>query len=132
MDAKEAQKQYDLQWTALNKKLEVFKLSGDKRAIKGIRQELSALSVKYIDRKNTDEDLENPYPECVKLAAIAPISQEIGHFLEKSNFALCTYAEENGRGWVPTYKSIELLLAEHFDIDMKLVEKERQHMLDNL
>ena len=132
MDPAEAQRKYDEEWEPLNAEFQATKLSGDQRTIKALRQRLSALSVKYIDRKNKDEHLENPYPECSKLAAIAPISQELGRFLDEGNYALCTYSEEGDRGWIPTNKNIETLLGEHFDIDMKLVEEERQQLLDSL
>ena len=133
MKPEEAQIKYDQEWPALNKEKEIVTLSGDKKAIKKVRQKLTALSIKYEDR-HIKPEVKEPYPECVKLAAIAPLSQEIGNFLDESEYVLCTYEkiDEHISRYVPVHKDIQTMLAKHFDINMKLVEQERQHILDNL
>ena len=130
MDPKVAQKKYDEEWKPLNAELDVVRLTGDRLVIKSIRQRLSALSIKYKDRLIKPE-VEELYPECVKLAAIAPLSQQIGEFLSESDYILCKWCDLRA-GYHPVTPNVQTMLAEHFDIDMELVEKERQHILDNL
>lgn len=67
------------------------------------------------------------YPECEKLQETAWLSQAIGEFLDWAE------NEKNYRFWnsdgTPLHYSIEKILADYFDIDLKKVEKERQKIL---
>ena len=71
------------------------------------------------------------YPECEKLAKVAPQSQTLEEFLEW----LCTvkglvlFSEEK---MIRRYDTTESLLAEFFDIDMTKVVKERRQMIVDL
>ena len=70
------------------------------------------------------------YPEHAKLNAVADKSQAIGEFIEHAGFILC---EPTGRElipYAPVGKSINELLADYFEIDLKVIEKEKRAMLD--
>lgn len=76
-------------------------------------------------------------PECEKLVAVAPKSQAVGEFLEwlisEKEIFLCKQTEsweEYGDQFVVIRENREKLLAEFFDIDLVVVEKERQALLD--
>ena len=71
------------------------------------------------------------YTECKKLSAIAPLSQQMAEFLAEGEYILCKWCDLR-QGYHPVTPNIQTMLAEHFDIDMKKVEEERQHMLANL
>lgn len=71
------------------------------------------------------------YPEHVKLHSVKDQSQAIGEFVdwltESKGLTLCRrdpYGE-----LIPTNVSLELLLGEHFGIDMKAIEVEKRDML---
>lgn len=66
------------------------------------------------------------------MLAVADQSQAIGDFLYASGFVLAEYrAIDNYREpqLVPVNTSIEQILADWFDIDLKKVEQERRAML---
>ncbi len=68
------------------------------------------------------------YPECEKLAEVAPQSQIIGEFLEWLSVTKeISFVDRRIR-----YDTTESLLAEFFDIDMEKVEKERSQMIADL
>ena len=73
----------------------------------------------------------NDYPECEKLAKIAPLSQQMGEFLMESNYVLCKWCDLR-KGYHPVTPDIQTMLAEHFEIDMHKVEEERRAMLEAL
>jgi len=71
-------------------------------------------------------------PELDRLSAISEKSHIIGGFLEWlcEDHTICVW-DEPGE-YFPTHKSIEKLLAEYFNIDLKKVEKEKSALLDTL
>jgi len=85
------------------------------------------------------------YPEHEKLSAIQDKSQIVGEFLDwlqgEKGYSVCSFQEqgysvegslvEEGL-FKPTCKSIESLLAEFFKIDLKLIEKEKIRMLQEM
>jgi len=75
------------------------------------------------------------YPECEKLAAIAPQSQRIGDFIawlrEEKQIILGHYNREQ-EYMTPAQFNIEKLLAEFFEINLDMIEKEKQEILENL
>ena len=81
---------------------------------------------------------EEKYPECTKLASIAPVSQKIGEFLDwwmsNENRILAEGYRDYGdiRAWFPTRRSLEVILAEFFEIDLEKVEAEKRVMLDEI
>lgn len=73
-------------------------------------------------------------PECDKLVRVAPLSQEIGHFLDwlqEQGIQLCDWSDEDEQ-YVHHYEPFALLLARYFDVDMNKVDRERQQILDAL
>lgn len=90
------------------------------------------------------------YPECDKLRSVAPVSNEIGSFLDwlRDEYAVVLgkwVAEEDRFGRVkrdrdgdalhvlaPAPFGLERLLAEYFEIDLDKVETERRQILEDL
>lgn len=72
------------------------------------------------------------YPELDKMTAVKGESQIIGAFLDwlinDKDRAICV--EERGE-YVPHYMSIEQRLAEYFEIDLELVERDRSRYLED-
>lgn len=82
------------------------------------------------------ETLTKPYPptpELNKMKAVQVKSQAIGEFLDlfcrEKGYVLCVLS---GDRYFLVGKSIEKLLAEHFEIDLKKVEQERRAILDHI
>lgn len=76
---------------------------------------------------------EPKYPEHVKLGAVKNESQIIGEFLEALPQMGLTLVDAEGDGFgrlLGTRRSIQDILAQHFGIDLKEIEREKQHMLD--
>jgi hypothetical protein len=80
------------------------------------------------------------YPEHEKLKAISEESQVIGNFLDHCGYTLCDLGRsddfggprvDQGRYW-PIHKSISDILAEYFDIDLKVIDKEKRQMLEHM
>lgn len=75
------------------------------------------------------------YPECEKMAAIKDKSQVIGEFIEwmrdTQEFEICIFSGYS-KEYIPIGMTIEILLSKFFDIDLKKVEEERRHILDEL
>lgn len=91
------------------------------------------------------------YPECEKLAKVAPISNRMGEFLDwlrEQGISLVKWqdgvtdihrlvtaisgkdqGDEPDRGYIPLREDNEHLLARFFDIDLDRVEQERREML---
>jgi len=80
---------------------------------------------------NETEDLIHgvSMPESNKMLKIIDKSQLCGEFLEwlQQRYTLCTVDE---RGFCPGYVSVQNLLAEFFDIDLKKVDAEKAALLD--
>ena len=74
------------------------------------------------------------YPECEKLKAVSDKSQEIGAFLDwlqsQKKVVLATYLPTDDL--MPMRFSMEELLAEYYEVDLKKVEKERRAILKAL
>lgn len=70
--------------------------------------------------------------ELDKMHGVTPRSQPIGEFLEWLSYKGIVLAKyEDGATWPrPIYDTIEQLLAEHFEIDLKKIEQERRALLD--
>lgn len=66
-------------------------------------------------------------PELDKMHEVHDRSQTIGEFLDTSGYVLAEYDKYDEL--VPTSKSIEQILAEHFGIDLNKVEQERRTLL---
>lgn len=89
-----------------------------------------------------------PTPETDKMIAVKDQSQAIGEFLEwldEKGWWICRSAtqedtrdDEGERTGIregdllPIYKSIEILLAEYFNIDLKKAEQEKRALLESL
>lgn len=79
------------------------------------------------------------YPEHEKLAAVQNKSQAIGEFLDslrERGIQLCEVYKREGRGYprdgeyTPITRSLEALLADFFEIDLKKLGAEKDAMLD--
>ncbi len=72
-------------------------------------------------------------PECDKLVKIAPQSNVIGEFLDwlesEKEIILAIYDDDE---LFPDNENKESLLAEFFEIDLNLIEKERQALLEHI
>lgn len=76
------------------------------------------------------------FPHLAKMQAVTCDSQKLGHFIEwlgEQGLTICKI-HSGGRfeRYVPNQDSIEVLLAKHFEIDLKGVEKERQSILNDI
>ncbi len=81
------------------------------------------------------------YPEHEKMKAINKMSQAIGEFLLNINiqkgYMLAYYPEPKEDDdrldcLVPVYETGNKILADYFNIDLDLIEKEKLQMLDEL
>lgn len=76
------------------------------------------------------------YPEHEKMKAVEGKSQSIGYFidtLQEKGMFICKFLSDEGPHgglYIPQTQSIEQLLAEHFEIDLKVIEQEKQAMLE--
>ncbi|QGZ16778.1 hypothetical protein PBI_DEWDROP_131 [Microbacterium phage Dewdrop] len=85
-------------------------------------------------------DIATEYPEHEKLKAISGKSQEIGQFLEwmqsEKGYQVGIFGDadsgENPDRLYPTYLNIQELLADYFEIDLKVIEQEKRAMLDSI
>jgi len=73
------------------------------------------------------------FPQLAKMQAVQEQSQSIGEFIEwlgENGMTICT-SEDGLRGtnFYPVMKSSEALLAQHFNIDLNAVERERRAVL---
>ncbi len=79
--------------------------------------------------------MSDEYPECEKMALVRDESQTIGGFLEWASEQGWEFVDNNNIGHyrmpMPVNKPIEQILAQYFEIDLELVEKEKQQILDN-
>lgn len=77
------------------------------------------------------------YPEHEKLSKVSDESQTIGTFLDLSGYTLCKWVEQDAcdddacvaGGFVPDPGSIQRILADYFDIDLTIIEREKRAML---
>ncbi len=67
-------------------------------------------------------------PECEKLAKVAPQINKIGEFLDWLEGEKI-YLDMSDTG---TYRNTEQLLADFFEINLALVEKERRALLEHM
>lgn len=78
------------------------------------------------------------YEEHDKLGAVMDRSQAIGEFLETSGYILCknqrmgSFNGVDEYALVPVSKSINEVLADYFDIDLKKIEAEKRQMIEEL
>jgi len=86
------------------------------------------------------------YPEHDKLSAVKDASQAIGEFIETAGYTLCELRtfieplddEPNGKTYetrprlAPVNKSIQVILADYYGIDLDKIEAEKRAMLDTL
>lgn len=70
-------------------------------------------------------------PELDKMQAVQDESQAIGSFLDYGGYTLCEFDDVSER-YVPVRKSIEEILAEYFEIDLKKVDDERRAILEGI
>ena len=89
--------------------------------------------------------MKNKYPEGEKLHAVSEELQKLGFFLEwlQQRYTLCKFYIQDDltdeerewdvpEGYYPDRKSIQTILADYFEIDMKKVEEERKQILKEL
>lgn len=73
------------------------------------------------------------YPEHEKLSAVSDESQAVGEFIVwLSDERGILLAERQGFEFLPISASIQSLLSEFFEIDMKKIEAEKRQMLEEL
>jgi len=78
------------------------------------------------------------YPEHAKLTAIKDKSQAIGLFLEwlpEQGITLCSFVGEDKTShahYYPCQKTTLQLLSKYFEIDLEVLENEKQQMLEAL
>lgn len=68
------------------------------------------------------------YPEHEKLHEVSELSQAIGEFLESCPYTLCEW-NDRLEEYRPTHLPVNKLLADHFGIDLKKLEDEKDAML---
>jgi hypothetical protein len=75
-----------------------------------------------------------PIPELRKIErAREEGSEAIGAFLDWLNsrgYAICHYHAWDDVPWTPANRSIEAWLADYFDIDLEVVDRERRELLE--
>lgn len=80
--------------------------------------------------------MEQSTPELDKMIAVKPKSQAIGEFLEwmqyDRHYTICKHSENAALGYEPIRTSVEHLLAEFFEIDLKKAEHEKREILQQL
>jgi hypothetical protein len=80
------------------------------------------------------------YPEHIRLKAVVAESQAIGQFIEwmtqEKNWVIADWVELSDIELIDQYRpvsmSIEAMLAEYFQIDLKKIEAEKQAMLEEI
>lgn len=73
------------------------------------------------------------YPEHEKLKALEGANQIVGNFIEWLGEAGYIIAKEDRYGDLyPAYLRVEQLLAEHFEIDLNTLEREKEAMLEEI
>lgn len=80
---------------------------------------------------SNETEMNKKYPEHAKLRKIHDKSQAIGEFLEFSGYELCEYKEDTDE-FEPVPWRIEGILAKYFEIDLDVLEQEKQTMLEEL
>jgi hypothetical protein len=79
----------------------------------------------------TDAEFAAAYPMHAKVDKVKVERQAIGEFIEHGGYVLCEY-KMNGIDLRTVRMSINQVLAKYFEIDMKLLEAEKQAMLKTL
>jgi len=74
------------------------------------------------------------YPEHDKLRAVNDQSQAIGEFLDLflPKVGIVLMERDKYGDYHPTYRTIQSLLAEYFEIDLDKIEAEKRQMLEDL
>lgn len=76
------------------------------------------------------------YPEHDKLAAVKDNSQVIGEFLDwlqnEQSIALCKATGPDHCPFQPIHHGIQSILADYYDIDLDVIEQEKQAMLTEM
>jgi hypothetical protein len=74
------------------------------------------------------------YPEHKKLISVVKESQTIGEFLEwcYNNGKFLAEYRDNSPNALSVNKSIDQILADYFNIDLKVIEQEKRAMLKEL
>ena len=75
-----------------------------------------------------DEDFRQQYPEHAKQDKVRDQAQAIGEFIEHGGWILCKWPEGESHPR-PTNFSINQVLADYFEIDLRKLEDEKQRML---
>ncbi len=81
----------------------------------------------------TDAEFEAAYPMHMKAEKVKVERQAIGEFIELGGYTLCKWPDDDEvQHPLPVHLSINEVLAEYFEIDLKLLEQEKQAMLKAL
>lgn len=74
------------------------------------------------------------YPEHDKMMAVAKESDAIGRFIDHGPYVLASWStDDDGNDiLVQSWKSIEQVLADWFEIDLDKIEHEKRAMLDGI
>ena len=75
------------------------------------------------------------YPEHERMAEFQKDSYAIGEFIERLPQYGLTLVDSEGDASVrliPASRTLEQVLAQHFDIDLKKIEQEKQQMLEDI
>jgi hypothetical protein len=75
------------------------------------------------------------YPEHEKMHKVQEESRAIGEFLEALPQLGLTLADVDIDGFgrlLPTHRSIQDIIAQHLGIDLKVIEQEKQQMLETI
>ena len=85
------------------------------------------------------ERMAEKYPEHAKLSEVSDLSQAIGEFLDwvsqEHGASLAVFEDnwhENSGCMVPLIYGVQDLLAEHFNINLNELEREKRRMLDEI
>lgn len=85
-------------------------------------------------QEEIDAEFANKYPEHAKLKPIQPLTQAVGDFMEwlaEQKLPICEMTrDEAWSQYLPTMRSRDRLLAEHFGINQKRLDKEKDAMLE--
>lgn len=97
------------------------------------RDFMSDIRSKMRDWLNAEKNAEiaEKYPEHAKFDPHRDAAQAIGNWIDNGGYTICTWPEGQSHP-VPVHKSINDILAEHFDIDMVKLENEKRQMLEEL
>ncbi len=79
-------------------------------------------------------EIQDKYPECTRMKAVSDKSQIIGTFIEYMESQGYTlrkwYEDDDYNGYIRIDKTINQMLADYYDINLSIVEEEKQQMLE--